>query len=768
MKSFTGKIASGRGWVLLLALLLGAGMMISACGDEEVPAPTTPAPPPPAPPPAPEPEPPPEPPATPTGLMVSGATESSISWTWTAVEGATGYVVQASADEMFDDTVLGNPETVLFNGVPFTTETSYTATDLEAETGLYVRVAAAAGTPDAPLVSSFSTHVTGMTTAVPLALAPANLRIKTRGSDFIEWEWDAVEGVDGYQSQFSDSSTFPEGQAGRESHQGMANTTRRVSNLDAESDGYLRVRTYTGTVAEPTFGMWTEGSMSSTTEPPPAVQLDEPDNVETSGATRESITVSWDEVDDAESYEVDYRVAGAGGNWNDADCGEDGVVGDIQCVVTDLDEGTEYEFRVRAIPDEDDTTLEPSGWAEAEGTTIGAREPEVSGGMGDLNVTWKSDGESITFSWEPMAGTTYEWKEIGTDAATRLAALDDANPCSGDTFFDSPTGSGANFSYKFENVSRGDIRGLCVRIDDDDLDDDQKALSWRWGATTPVAPTAADAATIDTRDEKQVATALDWTAVMLKKGFEWELRLVADSGRGDGELDGAPSAKSVQNACDAGTFVDQGDADLDLSINYTWDGAISAYTGYLLCLKYANTRGSTAWGVPGDTAIDEIYTPPARPPGPRYEASRSTTAPDGSTRVLVWTVANRNSENVPREASDFEAKYITYPVRYDHDTNSDNSLVGTPAPTSCVAADITAGPRGNTSGTNPWTSADATETNDLDGIRVASAAITIPENDAQNLGVRLCVRATKDSAGNDLNGPWVLGGATTITKKPAS
>ena len=35
MKSFTGKITSRRGWILLLAVLLGAGMMISACGDEE-------------------------------------------------------------------------------------------------------------------------------------------------------------------------------------------------------------------------------------------------------------------------------------------------------------------------------------------------------------------------------------------------------------------------------------------------------------------------------------------------------------------------------------------------------------------------------------------------------------------------------------------------------------------------------------------------------------------------------------------------------------
>ena len=84
--------------------------------------------------------------------------------------GALGYVVQASTDATFDDAILGNAETVLFDGLPFTTETSYTAADLEAGTTPYVRVAAA-GTPAAPLVSAFTAHVTGMTlvTAPPLA-----------------------------------------------------------------------------------------------------------------------------------------------------------------------------------------------------------------------------------------------------------------------------------------------------------------------------------------------------------------------------------------------------------------------------------------------------------------------------------------------------------------------------------------------------------------------------------------------------------------------
>ena len=97
MTSFTGKFSSVRGWALLLALLLGAGMMISACGEEEVPAPTTPAPlrrqr---------QPEPEPTGPATPANLRVTAVTHNSITWTWDAVEGALGYEGQFSTDSTF-------------------------------------------------------------------------------------------------------------------------------------------------------------------------------------------------------------------------------------------------------------------------------------------------------------------------------------------------------------------------------------------------------------------------------------------------------------------------------------------------------------------------------------------------------------------------------------------------------------------------------------------------------------------------------------------
>ena len=96
------------------------------------------------------------PPPAPTGLRVAATTADSITWTWNAVEGAFGYAVQVSADEVFD-----NSDEV--HGI---VETSLTVTSLPPGTTVHVRVAAAAGAPAAPILGAWTAPVTG-TSALP-------------------------------------------------------------------------------------------------------------------------------------------------------------------------------------------------------------------------------------------------------------------------------------------------------------------------------------------------------------------------------------------------------------------------------------------------------------------------------------------------------------------------------------------------------------------------------------------------------------------------
>ena len=758
MKSLTGNSPSARGWALLLILFLGAGLFVAACGEEETPAPTTPPPAPPPTPTPPPPEPEPEAPAVPTGLHVDARTANSITWHWNAVEGAVGYVVQASMDETWEAS-----DTVTFNGAPFTTETHYTATELEPETTVYVRVASAAGTVAAPVVSDFSTHVTGMTTAdtPPGPPVPANLRVTGQTSNSITWEWNAVEGATGYQSQFSGTSTFPTGSTGREF---STNTTRTVSNLDAEADGYLRVRAFTGTQAEPVFGMWTEGQMGTTEEPPPAAPLSAPSGLSTT-PTDTSITLTWDGVRNAGSYEVGQRVSGD--TWGDADCGGDGnEVEEEECVASGLTAGTDYDFRVRAIPSNTDRYV-TSTWSEtAESRTSGRSTapvpPMTEGGMGSLNVTWTSTAAtSITWSWEPTAGATYEWSVEATPVS------DDPNPCEDVVWADTNTGfgSGAQFSHTADSLTAGNVRLLCVRSQNKD----NRALSWAWGVPRPAGPTVpgtrADAAN---DNDKAVTTALTWTSIAVVPDFDYELRVVADPVRG-GKINGdTTDAKVVQAACSAGTSHLSGDSDVPVTFADTSiTSGLKPHTGYLLCLRYANTKGDTGWAVPSTNA--EIFTLPGRPASPRVLRPRIRTT--ATTEVVVWHVETRNQTNVPRgdddNADDFDAITIVYDETYDGGDSSGREL-RTSIPT-VADCDTTASADNGT-----WTVA-AVDAGSIDvdptGIVITAASVgRTTDADAKGtattagLGdkqIRLCVRAES----GDLDGPWVFGGAHEIRRQ---
>ena len=149
-----GADALRRRWAPLVGVAV-TGLVFATCGGDTPTAPAT-VPPTPVPSPPALPQPP-SPPPAPTGLHVSATTPNSITWTWTAVQGATAYEVQLSANPVFDDT----------DAIKTTAETSYTATGLSPENGRHLRVRAIAGTVEAPVLSAWSSHVTGMSGMPP-------------------------------------------------------------------------------------------------------------------------------------------------------------------------------------------------------------------------------------------------------------------------------------------------------------------------------------------------------------------------------------------------------------------------------------------------------------------------------------------------------------------------------------------------------------------------------------------------------------------------
>ena len=309
------------------------------------------------------PTPPPEPPATPTGLEVSDSGSDFIEWSWDPVPGALGYVVQVSTDETFDDAILGNAETVLFDGLPFTAETSYTAGDLEAGTTLYLRVAAAAGTPTAPLVSAFTIPVTGVTVAAappppePPA-TPTGLEVSDSGSDFIEWSWDPVDGALGYVVQASTDETFDDAIVGNPEtvlFDGLpftAETSYTAGDLEAGTTLYLRVAAAAGTPTAPLVSAFTipVTGVTVAAAPPPPEAPATPTDFRVSAETADSITWTWNAVADAQGYLVQISTDET---FEDMFEGDDEYAvrlgaSNTSYTATDLEPGTTLHVRVAA------------------------------------------------------------------------------------------------------------------------------------------------------------------------------------------------------------------------------------------------------------------------------------------------------------------------------------------------------------------------------------------------------------------------------------
>ena len=274
--------------------------------------------------------------------------------------------------------------------------------------------------------SAWSSHVTGMTD-LPRPAVPTGLAVDADATDHdsIGWEWDAVTGVDSYEAQFSTSQPFVD----TDQIFNTDTTSHVVHKLDPETNGYLRVRSVVGTGSDSRRSEWSATSTGITGAAPEPDPLDAPENFESSDPENNSIVLTWDAVDDADHYEVEQREGGAS-SWDDASCGSadgDNEVDDTECIASGLDEGTDYDFRVRAVPADNDSAHLNSGWSDiVESRTSGtAQTPTTptSGGMGSLDLRWQSDAGSITWIWDRVAGETYDYVIVDSDFD------DSANPC---------------------------------------------------------------------------------------------------------------------------------------------------------------------------------------------------------------------------------------------------------------------------------------------------------------------------------------------------
>ena len=132
------------------------------------------------------------------------------------------------------------------------------------------------GTSVAPPTAPTPTPPTAPTPTPPPAPeppgVPSSLRVSASGEDFVEWTWNAVEGADGYDVQFSLDKMFDSADEiiGRTADQ----TSYRRQPLPAGSTAFLRVRSASGSGDGRLTSDWSAHVSGMTpAPPPPAIEI---------------------------------------------------------------------------------------------------------------------------------------------------------------------------------------------------------------------------------------------------------------------------------------------------------------------------------------------------------------------------------------------------------------------------------------------------------------------------------------------------------------
>ena len=451
-------------------------------------------------------------------------------------------------------------------------------------------------------------------------------------------------------------------------------------------------------------------------------------------------------------------------SYSDASCdGEGNDVEDTTCTATGLDEGTDYDFRVRGIPADDDTANANGAWASTSGTTTGRAQTAVTpGGMGDLNVRWHNGGDNnadIVFVWDRTGDGVYETSLLTIPSDD----IHDDNPCVNVDY----TGESTGESLTISGLDPGFVQGICVR------EQDSSEASFAWGISPAEEPNngTLDGGTVDVDEDKTVE--LTWTDVDLKAAFDYDIHLASDPERptADNKInkrnaDTKATDRAVQVACEAGTRVDSFTPDIDLyNRTVSVDSGLNPHTGYLLCIRASNGAGTGAWAVPvgetGDDTADpsaydsagiaaEIYTRPAAPPkgGTPDIESADATSTNNEQLGLTWEIGTRSVSNVPRESDEFNV-FVFAQLELMPDADALKvANCGSAAPTGYEVV-------------------PSTPTDGLSGFEVSVAPGEMTERVDFTRRVYMCARADSNGADRDADkgaGPWTLTGPYNIAK----
>ena len=302
--------------------------------------------------------------------------QKAVEVNWSAVEGADSYNVYYGTSE--DISAAGEPITGI-------TATEYRIPDLQSGTVYYTWIKAVRGTEE-----SGPSNVKSVITypAVP------NMNEPAVSGNSITLSWNAVTGADYYRLYYgltdnvSDAATV----------NNITNTEYTLENLEYNTDYYFWIASF-----NTSGGLRAANARSTTTGPEPSAPVQN-----TPQGQKNAVTVSWNAVEGAESYNVYY-----GTTTDIAEATELTGIDGTSCTISDLQSGTVYYTWVKAV------TAEGPGSISARMSTITWPDAPT---LKPIVVS----GNSFTLTWTEVPGAVlYRIRYSATDDFETATRIDD-------------------------------------------------------------------------------------------------------------------------------------------------------------------------------------------------------------------------------------------------------------------------------------------------------------------------------------------------------
>ena len=283
-------------------------------------------------------------------------TQTSISFSWTAVTGAERYRVLFTRDGQTATGVTIRP--------------SYTATGLQPDTEYTFNVSTRGdGHPFSIIYGSATQYAARTLEATPdpeEAPAPTRVTAGSPSRTAMTASWDSQDDIAAFKVEYATSSTGPFSISSQAVS--GSSTSHRVTGLQCNTRYYFRVSARgDGDPYLTTFGDPSTVDDERTSECPTASA---PTGLTTTALSTTRIDLEWDPVPHAEQYQVEYQVGSVTRQETSGD--EEHTAGNLQ-------PGTTYQFRVRTRGNGHPWSTAWGGWSSPEpGTTEAIPNPTIN------------------------------------------------------------------------------------------------------------------------------------------------------------------------------------------------------------------------------------------------------------------------------------------------------------------------------------------------------------------------------------------------------